>query len=222
MARKPRPPSDEESKTPSMDDNPLLSQYQIIREEIQKSIFAQYGIIKLGTMLMGAILVFIPAIYTAIGKDSNITDAAGAIIVSLLSLALVSMSLIFTMGAGEIRILRAAAFSNRILESLVLSSFPDLPRDLLWDNFVSKWNARLRGNWWGWIFEERVYLAMPFAIITLVADSSAYYLSYRVGQSEFWIICNVTLFMQAVMLIILVCLRRALQRANPERSGLNS
>ena len=139
----------------------ILEQYRMVRDEIQKSIFIQYEVIRIGTIIMGSLLVFTPAIYNALGNTI-------ALSIALLCLGSVSISFVFIMGAGEIRIMRAAAFSNQLLREVT-----DLPQHLHWDEFVSTWNANLRKGKKPWLYEERNYLAMPFIVITFLSDLGA-------------------------------------------------
>lgn len=112
----------------------LLQQYKDIRSEIDKSVFIQYEVIRVGALVLGSLLVFIPASFTAFAQGK-----LALLSFTLVSLAFISLSFVFIMGAGEIRIARAAAFCNRLLESLLRDSAPEAPIDktLMWDYFSS-------------------------------------------------------------------------------------
>ena len=145
-----------------------IYQYKATRGEIDKSIFVQYDVIKTGTLFLGTLLVAAPAIYSIFGESKMLYLAA-----TLVGIAYVSMSFVFIMGAGEIRIMRAAAFNNRILRSLECDD--DMPHDdsLIWDEFVAEWNVALQGTNKAWKYEERFYLTMPFLVVAAAADAGA-------------------------------------------------
>ena len=149
---------------PSMTGNPdapdaLRREYELAREEISKSIFIQYDVIKMGTLFLGSLLVAAPA---ALGGRNPLLLA-----LVFLALAFISTAFVFAMGAGEIRIMRAAAFCHKALQAL------EGERPLSWDHFVREFNVRLYRGRNPWRFKERLFLAMPFVIITLLADSGA-------------------------------------------------
>lgn len=146
----------------------LLRQYSAARDEIQKSIFIQYDVIKIGTAFLSALLVGVPTVYVYL----KLTDVIFLSLI-LLALAFISMSFVFIMGAGEIRIMRAAAFSNALILDMIIRYQPESDRELIWDNFVAKWNGVLNKNRSNSMYKERLYLAMPFIIIALLADIGA-------------------------------------------------
>lgn len=146
----------------------LLRQYAITREEIQKSIFVQYDVIKIGTTFLSTLLVGVPTAYAYL-RLNNVFFLS----LTLLVLAFVSMSFVFIMGAGEIRIMRAAAFSNALITDLLERYQPYASKDLIWDHFVARWNDILNKNHKHPTYVERLYLAMPFVIIAILADVGA-------------------------------------------------
>jgi hypothetical protein len=158
----------------------LFHQYGVIREEIEKSIFVQYEVIRIGALILGSLLVFIPAVSEASGKIS-----APVLCVTLLCLAFIALAFVFIMGAGEIRIIRAAAFSNHLLGELALSEDSTLDRSLLWDEFVSTWNRHLTGGKREWLYRERTYLAVPFLIIAVLADIGAGFAVYMSWHTQY-------------------------------------
>lgn len=137
----------------------LRREYELARDEISKSIFIQYDVIKMGTLFLGSLLIAAP---TALGSRNTLLLA-----LVFLALAFISTAFVFAMGAGEIRIMRAAAFCHRALEAL------EGERPLTWDYFVREFNLRLYQGRNPWRFKERLFLAMPFVIITLLADIGA-------------------------------------------------
>jgi hypothetical protein len=148
-----------------IDSDLLYRQYGVARDEIQKSIFVQYDVIKIGTTFLSALLVAVPTSYAAL-------TIANPLFLSLtmIGLAFISMSFVFIMGAGEIRIMRAASFSTKLLSSLFTSYQPLQDQELVWDHFVARWNQELYGKDKEWKYQERIYLAMPFIIIAVLAD----------------------------------------------------
>jgi len=143
----------------------LFRQYSNTRDEIQKSIFIQYEVIKIGTTFLSALLVGIPTAYAYL-KLTNLIFLS----LSLLTIAFLSMSFVFIMGAGEIRIMRAASFCNVLISDLLKRYQPETNKELIWDCFVSKWNGILNKNGSRSMYKERIYLAMPFIIIAVLAD----------------------------------------------------
>lgn len=140
----------------------LRKEYELAREEISKSIFIQYDVIKTGTLFLGTLLVAVPTSFSAVGSRNTLLLA-----LIFLALAFISTAFVFAMGAGEIRIMRAAAFCHTALQTL------EGDRPLSWDHFVRGFNTRLYRGRNPWRFKERLFMAMPFVIITLLADSGA-------------------------------------------------
>jgi hypothetical protein len=151
-----------------LESNPLFQQYKLVRNEVEKSVFVQYDVIKIGTAFLSALLVAVPTTFAALAP-SNLVILA----LILFGLAFISMSFVFIMGAGEIRIMRAAAFSSKLLDTLLAQYAPMEDRDLVWDNYVLTFQTELYGSHHAWKFKERSYLAMPFVIIAALADTGA-------------------------------------------------
>jgi hypothetical protein len=177
----------------------LLQQYKEVRGEIDKSVFIQYEVIRIGALVLGSLLVFIPASFTAFAGGNPALLA-----VTLVCLAFISLSFVFIMGAGEIRIVRAAAFCNWLLESLLRDGGAVIDETLLWDNFVIQWNAKFLGKSAGWNFRERVYLAMPFLTIAALADVGAAVslgCAVQTGRISPWffVLFGVTMVIQATL-----------------------
>ena len=140
----------------------LRREYELAREEISKSIFIQYDVIKIGTLFLGSLLVAVPTVFSALGGTNALLLA-----LVFLALAFIATGFVFAMGAGEIRIMRAAAFCHRALDAL------EGHQPLTWDRFVREFNISLYQRRSPWRFKERLFLAMPFVIITLLADIGA-------------------------------------------------
>jgi hypothetical protein len=140
----------------------LRREYELAREEISKSIFIQYDVIKIGTLFLGSLLVAVPTVFSALGGSNTLFLA-----LLFLALAFIATGFVFAMGAGEIRIMRAAAFCHRALDIL------EGKQPLTWDRFVREFNISLYQRRNPWRFKERLFLAMPFVIITLLADIGA-------------------------------------------------
>lgn len=189
----------------------LFAQYEMVREEVQKSIFVQYEVIRTGALILGSLLVFVPAIHASLGGGKRV------LVLALVCLAFVSVSFIFIMAAGEIRIIRAAGFSNRLLGSLALRDEAMEDPGLLWDNYVRVWNEALEGNGRGWVYRERTYLAAPFVVITALADAGALItalLEMRAIGAESLILSIFAILAQVIMLwFVLGRLSRDLDRA---------
>ena len=178
-------------------DDLIFRQYDITREEVTKSIFVQYDVIKIGTLFLSTLLVAIPTSYVAIGGGNLLYFS-----LTLLAIAFISMSFVFIMGAGEIRIMRGAAFSNRILNVLLSKELKDIKEeDLLWDKFVDKWNKKLYRGRKEWRFQERIYLAMPFILIASLADIGSFMALVLWIESGDKSIMNIILFISILLSI---------------------
>lgn len=118
--------------------------------------------IKIGTLFLGSLLVAVPTVFSALGGSNALLLA-----LVFLALAFLATGFVFAMGAGEIRIMRAAAFCHRALDAL------EGNQPLTWDRFVREFNISLYQGRSPWRFKERLFLAMPFVIITLLADIGA-------------------------------------------------
>lgn len=145
----------------------LLKQYSQTRSEIERGVFVQYEVIKIGGLALGTLLAGVPTGYSVLGINDPRVLAT-----TLVCISFISLSFVFIMGAGEIRIMRAAAFSNRLLTHLLCPAC-DAERELLWDHFVARWNSELNGAGGRWRYQERTFLAMPFLVIAGLGNVGA-------------------------------------------------